>query len=283
MIALAFFVLARWPQPLTFLLALVVIAGRQLGLAILQHEASHHSLFKTKWLNDVLTDWLCARPVWQNLKKYREHHMRHHTHTGSDDDPDLTLHDGFPTTRRSLFRKFARDLIGYTGLKTILGLILMDAGVLRWTVANDIERLPQDGRRWYDYPLDFLRNAGGMLITNAVLFALLWATGNPWLYGVWVLAYITPFPFFIRIRSIAEHACRPKVRDTFENTRSIRANWFWRLTVAPNRVNYHREHHLLSAVPYYRLPMMHRMLREKGLVEEPPSYISVLKQASAGA
>src|SRR5690606_26685565 len=70
-IALTFAVLAQWPHPVTYLIAMVVLAGRQLALAILQHEGAHGTLFKTRWLNDVLTDWLCARPIWQNLPKYK--------------------------------------------------------------------------------------------------------------------------------------------------------------------------------------------------------------------
>ncbi len=34
------------------LIALMVIAGRQLGLSILMHEASHRALFKNAWMND---------------------------------------------------------------------------------------------------------------------------------------------------------------------------------------------------------------------------------------
>src|SRR6218665_4089328 len=52
-IAAAFAVLARWPNVFIFIGALVVIAGRQMCLAILQHEGSHGRLFKTRWMNDV--------------------------------------------------------------------------------------------------------------------------------------------------------------------------------------------------------------------------------------
>lgn len=282
-IAGAFFMLARWPNPLTFIAALCLIAGRQLALAILQHEGSHGTLFKTRWLNNVLTDWLCARPVWQNLAKYRAHHLAHHTKTGTDQDPDITLHADYPVTRASLTRKFLRDITGLTGLKTIYGLILMDAGVIKWTVANNIERLPANGRRAHDYLFAALRNMTPMLITNGLLFAALAAAGHPGLYGVWVLAYITPLPLFIRIRSIAEHGCMQRSTDVFRNTRSTRAGWLARLTVAPVRVYYHQEHHALAAVPYYRLAQMHRMLRAKALVQEPPSYWEVMRLASSGA
>lgn len=282
LIAAAFALLAHAPGPVTFLVALVVIAGRQLGLAILQHEGSHRTLFRTRWMNDIVADFLCARPVWQHLPKYRAHHLRHHSKVGTDVDPDISLHAGFPTSRASMARKMLRDLVGITGLKTVIALVLMDAEVIRWTVSNDIEWLPQKGRRWFSYPLAVLKNAGGMLLTNAALFAVLAACGHPALYAVWVLAFITPMPLFVRIRSIAEHACLTRGPDVLRNTRTTRAGWLFRLTVAPNSVNYHIEHHLLAGVPYYRLPQMHRLLREKGVLEEPPRYWDVLKLAMSG-
>ena len=279
-IAGTFYLLARWPNPLTFVAALVLIAGRQLALAILQHEAAHGTLFRTRWMNNVFGDWLCARPVWQHLHKYRAHHFVHHTRTGTDADPDISLHAGYPVTRSSLRRKMLRDLSGYTGLKLMLGLLLMDAGVLKWTVANDVERLPQDGRRWWSYPLSFLRNAGGMLLANGVLLGLCAASGHAWLYGVWVLAYLTPFPLFVRIRSIAEHGVLERVPDMFRNTRTTRAGWLARLTTAPCHVNYHLEHHAMASVPYYRLPLLHRLLRERDAVPPAPGYLDVLRLAS---
>lgn len=95
-----------WGKLLICLAALAVLAGRQLALAILMHDASHNSLFKTKWMNDYLVDWLCARPIWNDVHKYRTHHTRHHAKTSTPEDPDLTLVAGFPTTKTSLTRKF---------------------------------------------------------------------------------------------------------------------------------------------------------------------------------
>ena len=33
------------------------------------HEAAHGTLFRSRWCNDVLTDWLCARPVWSRTTR----------------------------------------------------------------------------------------------------------------------------------------------------------------------------------------------------------------------
>jgi len=279
-IASAFAMLAIWPNVLTFVLALCIIAGRQLALAILEHEGAHGTLFRTRWLNDVVTDWFCARPIWQNLRKYRVHHLGHHTYTGMPNDPDLSLHARFPTTPASLRRKFIRDLSGYTGLKIMFGLLLMDAEVIQWTVANDIKRLPANDRRWYNYTATALRNMVSMLIANGVLFGILALCGHPMLYLVWGLAYLTPFQFFIRIRSIAEHGCLENTPDMFRNTRTTHAGLIARMFVAPMRVNYHIEHHLMASVPYYRLPLMHRLLRQKNAVPDAPSYLDVMKIAS---
>jgi fatty acid desaturase len=264
-----------------FVLGLAVLGGRHLGLAVLHHEAAHRSLFKTPWLNEVVGDWVCARPVWNDLKKYRVHHFIHHRKTSQPEDTDRSLVEPFPTTRASLARKLGRDLVGITGLKYLVGHMLMDAGVLKWTVASDLVWLPRNGRRWWSYPLEFLRNAGGMLLVNALLLAACFASGHTWLYSVWVLSYVTPYPLFVRVRSLAEHACTATTTDMFLNTRTTRAGLLARATVAPVRVNYHVEHHVLPGVAYYRLPLMHRMLRERGVVGEPPGYLDVLTIVSS--
>jgi fatty acid desaturase len=173
-----------------------------------------------------------------------------------------------------------RDLSGVTGLKFLLGRLLMDAGVLQWSLTSDVRRLPQEGRRWWDYPRTFFRNARGLLLTNGLLLTVFWISGNGWLYGVWVLAYITPFPLFIRIRSMAEHACLESSPDVLRSTRTTQAGWIARACVAPIRVNFHIEHHLMASVPYFRLPKLHALLRQRGIVAQPPTYLQVLKRVS---
>jgi fatty acid desaturase len=272
---------SSWVAVPAFVLGFAILGGRHLGLAILHHEAAHKSLFKTPWLNDTLGDYLCARPIWNDVNKYRAHHFIHHRRTNQAEDTDLSLVEPFPTTRASLLRKLARDLSGLTGLKYLFGRVLMDAGLLKWTVANDVVWLPREGRAWWSYPLTFLRNAAGMLITNSVLFAACWASGHAWLYGVWVLSYLTPFPLFLRIRSLAEHACTDRGTDMFLNTRTTRAGLIARATVAPIRVNFHVEHHVLPSVPYFRLPQLHKLLRERGAIAEPVGYLEVLRIVSS--
>ena len=275
--------LPNWGRLLICIVALVILAGRQLALAILTHDASHQSLFKTKWLNDTLTDWLCARPVWNDLHKYRKHHLRHHSKTSTVDDPDLSLVTGFPTSKKSVMRKFMRDLSGVTGFKFAIGRVLMDIEKMEWTVSNDRRWIDQTGRHWSDYPKAFLKNSGGAIATNTALFSALWAAGHPKLYALWVLAYVTPFPLLLRVRSMAEHAGMETSNSALTNTRTTKAGYIARALVAPIHVNYHKEHHLMAAVPYFKLPRMHQILRERGHVSEPLTYWQVLNELSAKA
>jgi fatty acid desaturase len=279
-IVLTFVALARWPHPLVWCVALIILGGRQLSLAIMMHDAAHGTLFKTKWLNDVVAGYACGIPVGIEIKRYREHHFNHHIQTGTDADPDQSLSAPFPTSRASLLRKFARDLSGISGLKREVGLLMMHAGLIRWTVASDIVKLPQTGRTRRDIALQLLRNGWKIAAFHLILLAVLTVAGYPWLYLAWAGAYLSTYSLFMRIRSIAEHACTVKTTDMFFNTRSTRAGLLARATVAPLRVNFHIEHHVMASVPYFKLPVMQRMLMERGHLAAPPGYWDVLKLAS---
>src|SRR5262249_15086676 len=93
------------------------------------------------------------------------------------------------------------------------------------------------------------------------------AAGHPLLYLLWIVAWLTSYSLVMRIRSIAEHAMIPDPESDLGNTRTTVARWWERLFLAPNRVNYHLEHHLLMTVPHYTLPRMHRLMRERGLLD----------------
>ncbi|WP_000330010.1 fatty acid desaturase family protein, partial [Acinetobacter baumannii] len=237
--------------------------------------------FKNKKINDFVGEWLCARPIWNDLQKYRVHHVRHHAKTSTPDDPDLSLVAGFPVSKQSLTRKFLRDLTGITGLKFSLGRVLMDLDVMKWTVANDQIWLDLSDKNFVDYAKSIAKNSTGAIATNLVLYGVLKACGQQRFYWLWPLAYLTPFPLFLRIRSMAEHAGMQTSNTALTNTRTTRAGWIARSFVAPIHVNYHMEHHLMASVPYFKLPRMHKILRERGHVPTPPSYFEVIHTLSS--
>jgi fatty acid desaturase len=260
----------------------IVHGGRQLALAVMMHEAAHGTLFRTRWLDEVLVDWLCARPVWSDVARYRRHHLGHHAHTGTERDPDLGLALARPMTRRSLARKIARDLAGASGLKRVFGLLLIDAEVLAYDVGGGVRRAPWRGIGAHARAL--ARHVWKPLVANAALFGLLLALGHGWLYTAWIAAYLTTFSLFVRVRSLAEHACMARSAEPLLNTRTTRAGLLARITVAPLHVNLHLEHHLLPTVPWFRLPALGRLLAERGVVPEGSKargYVEVLRTVSA--
>lgn len=281
LIAGAFALVALWPSWLTVLVALVILGGRQLGLAVLMHETAHRSLFRTRWLNEVLGRWLFGAPIWTDMQRYRRHHLGHHAFTGTERDPDLVLVTPFPTTRASLARKLLRDVLGLTGLKRIFGLVLMDFGVVSYSASGDVKR---QHKPLMEHLAEGARNLTPVMVSNGVLWLLLWSLGHGWLYLLWVGAYLTTFSLFMRIRSLAEHACTAETADVFRNTRTTQVGWLARLTVAPHDVGYHLEHHLLMTVPHYKLAQMRRTLRERGALERAPEaagYLQVLRLVSS--
>ena len=130
------------------------------------------------------------------------------------------------------------------------------------------------------------KNLRGVVITNALLLGLLAGVGQPALYLLWIGAWMTSYSLVTRIRSIAEHSMVPDPTDELQNTRTTLARWWERLLLAPNRVNYHLEHHLVMTVPHYKLPRMHRLLRERGVLDHAlvvQGYAAILRQAASKA
>ncbi|MBV9330148.1 MAG: fatty acid desaturase family protein [Alphaproteobacteria bacterium] len=270
-IGAAMAIYAIWPNPFTFLAAVIVIGGRQLGLAILQHDAAHGALTRTRWLNEWLGQWLCAYPVLGNMVTYRRYHLMHHRTTQQPDDPDISLSAPFPITRASFRRKMIRDLTGQTGFKQRKQQLLYALGKPGEPISERV------GTYW--------RRLGRQTIVNLVLLGLMSIFGKPHYYLMfWVLPNLTWHMVITRIRNIAEHAVVPDNDDVLKNARTTYASWLERALVAPYWVNYHVDHHVLFFVPCYRLPKLHALLLAKGYgpkMEIQPNYLTILKLATS--
>ncbi|MDB5454653.1 MAG: fatty acid desaturase [Caulobacter sp.] len=265
-----------WPHPLTYLLAVMVIGARQLGLAILMHEAAHGGLHPNQKLNDWLGEWLCAAPTGASLAKYRPYHLTHHKYAQQAEDPDLVLSAPFPTTRASLRRKIIRDLTGQTFVKQRFGPL---AGKLR-------DRAP--GQSAWDVVAAEIVRQRAFLLWNLGLLTALSAAGLWWAWlALWVVPMATWFPLVTRLRNIAEHALVARDEpDPMRHARTTAANPIERLLIAPYWVNFHAEHHLFMHMPCWNLPKAHRLLAAQGRTAgmlTAPGYLDVLKAASSRA
>jgi fatty acid desaturase len=252
--------------PVTLPLAVMIIGARQLGLAILLHDAAHGALHPDPKVGDFVAEWLCGGGV----VGYRKYHLQHHKFAQQAEDPDLVLSAPVPITRASLRRKIVRDLTGRTWFKQRFGrltnaLAKRKSGeplspILRAEVVRQ--------RRW--------------LIMNGLAITAFTLVGAPWgWFTLWLLPRATWFQLVTRLRNIAEHALIAKNEpDPFRHARTTKASWLERALIAPYYVNYHGEHHLFMHVPCWNLPGVRRRLERGGVtgrMEGASGYLRVLR------
>jgi fatty acid desaturase len=259
-----------WTNPVTVLLAIALLAGRQLGLAVITHECGHNTFFATRSLNHRVGQYLCANVVFSDMPAYARGHSRHHQLAGTHDDPDLPNYQAYPVSRESFRRKLLRDLSGQTGYKLLRFLVSSAAGIF----SADPERK----RRARPFVQQILVN----LVFGLVLAWLF----SPWAYLLWLVSYLTTHMLIVRIRQVAEHAAVPDqyAADPRHNTRTTIPFWWERLFFAPNYVNYHLEHHFMASVPCYRLKQLHELLKQRGAYADTAifhGYRDVLRHAIA--
>lgn len=277
-----YFTSSKLVLALVIVIALFIIGGKQLGCAIIMHDASHYSLFKTKKWNDVIGNFLGAYPIFNNVEQYRPYHFQHHIATGTNDDPDINLVKGYPAKIAGMMRKFFRDLFGLTGIKADVGLISMHLGFIKYNLGNVIEKIPEENRSWKTIFRNAFYNLRGPFLVNLILFLILFAIGKPYLYLLWLGANLTTFNFCLRVRSIAEHSVVEDTHNPYKNTRTTYANFLERILFAPLHVNYHLEHHFLQNMPSYNSPKLHILLKERGFYQFgllKNNYIEIVKMA----
>ena len=260
-----------FPNALTFLFSVVVIGSRQFALAVLAHDGAHNLLFSKEKINDLASQWFCAFPIFSDNRPYRPYHLAHHRFTETENDPDLSLSAPFPITKASFRRKVIRDLTGLTGLRrysiALKSIFSSETDTFRKKIMKVSNKL------------------GGFLLTNLIIFCLISFFYHWSLYFLlWWIPAFTYYSLIVRIRNIAEHAVTPG-KTNLNNTRTTKASLLTRYLMVPHHVNFHLEHHLFTNCPWYNLPKVHEMLKEKELgnkmcVEN--SYFSVLKQATSG-
>jgi fatty acid desaturase len=267
--AMAVFV--AFPNPITFILAVAIIGARQLGLAILMHDASHGVLCKSPKLNEFIGQWLCAYPMMAEAWSYRRYHLQHHNNTQQEGDPDLILSAPFPITKKSFKRKMIRDFTGQTGYQQRKAQIKNAFGPKGSSLSTHVQT--------------FWSKLGRATVCHVILFAGLAATGHWYLYFVlWLLPFLTWHQLITRVRNIAEHAMVPDANDTFRSSRTTLLNLFERAFIGPYWVNYHVEHHLVMWVPCYNLPKAHAFLVANGhgdRIETMHGYADVLRMATS--
>lgn len=223
--------------------AIVIIANRQRALGNILHDAGHRNLCRNEQWNDLIARALVAPLLFASLTGYRDAHFRHHLELGTrSGDPDLLpVPDAWPTHWSA---GYWRNLLCWTTWKGSL------AGHLASPNVSVPAKLFIIG--WWVLALVALNQLAGTEFT--VAFVLLW-----------LVARATVFHAITTFREMCDHfGLRPAGILSF--TRDMVCHGVWRALIHPRNNGYHLTHHLLPAVPYYRLPQAQR------LFEQMPAY-----------
>lgn len=256
---------AKLNNPITWVLAFLLMGRAHAQFASLMHEAAHRTLFKNKAANDWVGNWLLGYPVITSTPAYRRVHMAHHKREFGPDEPDFPLYANYPVTRDSLRRKLMRDLTGRTGIK-----------------------LFKNQLRGFRSPDARVRNTlWRMTFVQVLMLTAFAATGYWYLYFVmWALPYITIWRVINRLRSIAEHGGLRADDDRRITTHSVAQHFITKFYLVPYNIGYHLAHHVDAGVPFRNLPKYHAMLREANYVDdtyEYPSYRALWKAVSSAS
>lgn len=228
-----------------------IIASRQHALLVLMHEGAHYRLGKRPWLNDLISDYLAAFPLFADTDGYRRHHWSHHRHLNTQQDPDWVRKTALPEWN---FPKSKAEL--------------------SWDLILNIYRA---GKEWVQLAWHFsvrqvmTREGFGTSVHLRKLFYFAALVGLTHFLGLWRevgLYWLTPlfliFPSLQRIRSMAEHFALDYASE-LSQTRNVCGPSYETFFFGPHHVNLHLTHHMFPAVPFYNLPRLTAVLTENGV------------------
>jgi beta-carotene hydroxylase len=235
------------PLWIRILLVPPLLLGAQQGAHLLGwvgHEGIHLSLHRHRYVSMIGGCFVSAMSLFVAMG-YGISHWNHHRFTNQTSDPDVAIYpklNGF-WSRFFLARALAQR--GYTSaiVRMALGMPL--------PFAYRFPFPPRIQRALACLNIAFLLLWVGAYATLAIYapFTALFAIGLP-------LLLVVPFS---GLRIYVEHAGTGI--GIFRDSRSYVSRLY---TVLFFGNNYHLEHHLYPTVPCYKLPTVHRILREGG-------------------
>ena len=228
-----------WPRFYTVLASILVIGNRQHALTVLGHDGTHYTLSRNARLNDFLTNLFCFWPLGLTVSGYRALHYAHHSHTGTESDPELghkrmrAPQWDLPNTPLTILRYALLDLVGFS---------LAD-----YTIIVRFAK-PASGREYAPLALFHILAVALLVGLHCWPAAVLWYFSLP-----------TSFMMFFRLRLWLEH------QGTSDTQRLALTKWQGAL-LAPHNAWHHWEHHKYPTIPYHRLPEARRRLSGPALL-----------------
>ena len=229
------------------------IATRQNVLGLLTHEQVHRNGMRSR-LGDLMTNLFCAFPILISLEGYRRIHLTHHRKYFSDLDPDYRRKQGkewtFPQSTRAFLLTLFCDLIGLSLVSTVRGKTPEKPAEKKGTGPNIVIRLGFYG-----------------------VIALALTYTNTWIYFLlyWIIPIATVLQVIVRWGAVCEHRYNLVDPSIQESTPLIKPRW-WEALLMPNlNFNLHVYHHWYPTIPFAKLPHVHNIFVENGLVK--PEYV----------
>nr|MCH9764607.1 fatty acid desaturase [Alphaproteobacteria bacterium] len=83
--------LGLWLSVPATIVAIIIMGGSQHQLGGVIHEGTHYILFADKKLNEAVSDWLAAFPIYTSTYAFRLHHLAHHQFVNDPErDPNFS-------------------------------------------------------------------------------------------------------------------------------------------------------------------------------------------------
>jgi fatty acid desaturase len=239
-------------NPLTYIIAIIIIGARMHALAILMHDATHFRFLRNRKLNDLITNVTSMYPLFTSIEKYRANHLPHHKYLNTDDDPDWSAKLSkkefkFPKSKKEFIITILLYFTIYQGVKDVVW-------ILKRIKTNETNQSKKAKKVESKIPsLAFIVLLFGVI----TLFGL-------WKYYLlfWLAPFLSTLLMFQYIRSVSEHFGDLEYDHLLSGTRTVKVNFLEAFIFAPHNVSYHIEHHMYSTVPFYNLLKLHDLLMQ---------------------
>ena len=236
--------------------AITVLAFAGVRLYVLQHDLGHLSLFETKKQNEIW-GYLVSPFTMAAYPQMRHNHNLHHAYVGDLDQRDTT--EIFTMTVKEWEEASFGKRLYYRLYRNPAVLIPIGAAYVYFLVYRWPKNAAQVG-------------AGAMLAHNAAIFAYLavvyWLAG--WtgvltlLFAIWVGGMLGVF--LVYLQHNFEGTWWDRRPDLDPNRAAIQGgsclDFGWVFDEAVANITKHDIHHLVAAIPSYRLRGAHRELEK---------------------
>jgi fatty acid desaturase len=225
------------------------------GYAGLGHELFHARVFSARWLNKAGFH-IASYLTWNNPEFFCNSHNHHHQFAFAQDDVE----------------GFSRQNWGWFSIVCYLSVDLpLVVRRLYYVVINAAGLLPRANGYMRVDP-SIRKQAQKMLVFHVLIQCAIWLSLSQWQANL--MWFLMPFSgqFLNRLLAQSQHIGLAGFKESgpLQYARTVRLPAILEFLYAG--MNFHAEHHLAPAIPYYKLQLLHAQLTEKKLLTSSNAY-----------